>query len=46
MPSMGRVALAGLVFGSALAAGVMAAVAARAAFIITAGNRWYQLKHL
>ena len=41
-----RVASLGFVAGLSLGAGVMAAAVARAAYTITRGRRWYQLKHL
>jgi hypothetical protein len=41
-----RVALLGFVAGTSLGAGLMAAAVARAAYAITAGNRWYQIKQL
>lgn len=41
-----RVASLGFVAGLSLGAGVMAFAVARAAYAITAGHRWYQLKHL
>lgn len=44
--SAGRVAVLGLVFGSAVALGWMGAIALRAAYTVTAGHRWYQLKQL
>jgi hypothetical protein len=44
--SVARVAVVGLVFGSTVAFGWMGAVALRAAWAITVGERWYQLKQL
>jgi hypothetical protein len=41
-----RLALLSFTAGASLAAGIMAAIAVRAAYTITAGHRWYQLKHL
>lgn len=41
-----RVSLLGFTLGASLALGCMAAIAIRAAYTITAGHRWYQLKHL
>lgn len=44
--SVPRVALIGFTAGASIACGVMAAIAVRAAYTITAGHRWYQLKRL
>lgn len=41
-----RVALIGFTAGASLACGWMAAIAVRAAYTITRGRRWYQLKQL
>lgn len=41
-----RVALIGFTAGASLACGWMAAIAIRAAYTITAGHRWHQLKKL
>ena len=41
-----RVACLGFVAGSGFAAGVAALLTLRAAYTITRGRRWYQLKHL
>ena len=41
-----RVAWLGFVAGSGFAAGVTGLLVARAAYTITRGKRWYQLKHL
>lgn len=41
-----QVALAGLVFGTCCACAVFGAIAARAAYALTEGHRWYQLKQL
>ncbi|MFP5367646.1 MAG: hypothetical protein ACLGIS_12530 [Actinomycetes bacterium] len=41
-----RVALLSFTAGASLACGWMAAVAIRAAYTITTGHRWYQLKKL
>lgn len=41
-----RVALLGFTAGASIAFGCMAAVAARAAYAITSGHRWYQVRKL
>jgi hypothetical protein len=41
-----RVALIGFTAGASMALGIMAALAIRAVYTITAGHRWYQLKQL
>lgn len=41
-----RVALLGFTAGASVALGLMATIAIRAAYTITAGHRWYQLKKL
>lgn len=44
--STGRVAWLGFIAGAGFAGGVTALLVARAAYTITRGRRWYQLKHL
>jgi hypothetical protein len=44
--STGRLVLLSTLAGSGVAFGIMLAIAARAAFTVTRGHRWYQLKHL
>lgn len=41
-----RVALLGFTAGASIACGIMAAVAVRAAYAITAGHRWADVKRL
>ena len=44
--SYSRAACLGAVAGTGFAGAVFAVLAARAAYTITRGNRWYQLKQL
>lgn len=44
--SYGRVAAISVLAGAGVAVGIMAVIAARAAWTVTRGQRWYQLKAL